>query len=171
MSGATHPGDYLGILGPAGSGKTTLLSILAGKTKDFAGRIDPDPRPEPEDGANFSMFFRETPSSDHVAFLAADDDALYPTMTVREVFLFSAYTRLPSGVPKFVMEHLVDHVLELLHLQDLAYSRVGSFHHAIKNKGESLTLGERRRVLVGTEVVAGKTSFFIDEPVRNRSKP
>ena len=101
VSGATHPGDYLGILGPAGSGKTTLLNILAGRQKPSSGRLDPEPLEA--DNSNFSMVFRETPSSDHVAFIGADDDALYPTMTVREVLEFSAFTRLPSGVPRSVM--------------------------------------------------------------------
>jgi ABC-type multidrug transport system ATPase subunit len=170
ISGVTHPGDYMGILGPSGSGKTTLLNILAGRQKGFEGKLDPDPQ-DPGHGAHFSMFVREASSSEHVAFLGADDDALYPTMTVREVLEFSAFVRLPSGVPKSVMEHLVDHVLELLHLHEVADHGVGAFRDSRKGGGEeALTLGERRRVLIGTEVVAGKTSFFIDEPAGGLSR-
>ncbi|CAM8999369.1 unnamed protein product [Rhodiola kirilowii] len=146
VSCEARPGEITAIAGPSGAGKTTLLEILAGKvsTKALSGHVVVNNRPmDPKRFRRLSGYVTQ-------------EDALFPSLTVQETLMYSAFLRLRVGkeeaarrVKELIMELGLDHV---------ASSRIGEGSNA------GISGGERRRASIGVELVHDPGVILIDEP-------
>lgn len=144
-----RPGELTAIAGPSGAGKTTLLEILA-------GRIPPSCKVSGQVLVNHRLMdvnrFRR--ASGYVT----QEDALFPSLTVRETLMYSALLRLPGG--RKVAVSRVAGLMKDLGLDHIADSRIGGGLQS----DHGISGGERRRVSIGVDLVHDPVVILIDEP-------
>ena len=142
------------IMGPSGSGKTSLLRSMARRLKnDFKTNYK----------CSGQMLLNGATPSDEVvrsvcAYVAQDDDALLPSLTVRETLRFAAGLRLPSWMSKEEKDNRADAVMHQLSLKDCANTLIGS--EFVKG----ISGGEKRRVSIGVQILTNPSVIFLDEP-------
>ncbi|KAK7272575.1 hypothetical protein RJT34_29259 [Clitoria ternatea] len=141
-----RPGELTAIAGPSGAGKTTLLEILSGRipTCKVSGQVLVNHMP-----MDVNRFRR---TSGYVT----QDDALFPSLTVRETLMYSAMLRLPGG--RKVAASRVAVLMKELGLDHVADSRIGG------GSDHGISGGERRRVSIGVDLVHDPAVILIDEP-------
>lgn len=154
LSASFEPGILNVIMGPSGSGKTSLLRSMTRRLKtDFKTRYK----------CSGEMLLNGAAPSDEVvrsvcAYVAQDDDALLPSLTVRETLRFAAGLRLPSWMSREEKENRADAVMHQLSLKDCANTLIGSeFLKGISG-------GEKRRVSIGVQILTNPSVIFLDEP-------
>lgn len=86
------------------------------------------------------------------------EDALLGSLTVRETMRFAARLSLPRSVSREEGNRRVEELLEAFGLRDQADSLVGT----PVRKG--ISGGQKRRLSVASQLVAGKKMLFLDEP-------
>ncbi|CEJ61673.1 Putative Localization: integral membrane protein [Penicillium brasilianum] len=144
--GYVKPGNLVALMGASGAGKTTLLDVLAQRkdSGEIYGSILIDGRPQ---GISFQ---RTTGYCEQL-------DVHEPTATVKEALVFSAILRQPADVPHEEKLAYVDHIINLLELEDIEDALIGV-------PGAGLTIEQRKRVTLGVELVAKPSLLFLDEP-------
>ncbi|KAK9144062.1 hypothetical protein Sjap_003965 [Stephania japonica] len=147
MTGTVCPGEILAMLGPSGSGKTTLLTALGGR---FNGKL------------SGKITYNGQPFSGRVKRLTgfvAQDDVLYPHLTVMETLVYTALLRLPDSLGG--REQKVEHAERVV--QELGLSRCRN----IMVGGPLLrgvSGGEKKRVSIGQEILVNPSLLLLDEP-------
>lgn len=142
------------IMGPSGSGKTSLLNAMALRLRNSLGtRYHP----------HGDMTFNGSVPSDSVirsvcSYVCQDDDALLPSLTVRETLQFSAKLRLPSFMSNAQKKQRAEEVLLKLGLKDCADNLIGS--ELIKG----ISGGEKRRVSIAVQILTDPRVLLLDEP-------
>ena len=136
------------LLGPSGAGKTTLLDILAGRST--VGKVTGDvclngQRVKPVVMRRLSGYVMQ-------------DDVLPGTSTVWEYMLFHANLRMPKHYSALERKQRAHEVIEQLGLGKVAHSFIGD----VTRRG--ISGGEKKRVSIGTELVATPFILFLDEP-------
>ncbi len=140
VSLSVAPGEVCGLLGPNGAGKTTLVSIVAGLRSADVGTVHVD-------GVDVEQGGRSARSA---VGLAAQDTAIYPTVTVREnLELFARLAGLGGSAMWSRIEQVAD-VVELTGLLD--------------RLGRHLSGGERRRLHTAMALVHRPRVLLLDEP-------
>ncbi|KAK7415703.1 hypothetical protein QQX98_005738 [Neonectria punicea] len=144
--GFVQPGSLVALMGCSGAGKTTLLDVLAQRKDagEIQGSILIDGKPQ---GISFQ---RMTGYCEQM-------DVHEATATVREALLFSALLRQPQEIPYEEKISYVDHIINLLELEDICDAIIG-------NPGAGLSIEQRKRLTLGVELVAKPTLLFLDEP-------
>ncbi|KAF2134491.1 ABC transporter-like protein [Dothidotthia symphoricarpi CBS 119687] len=150
-----QPGMLNVIMGPSGSGKTSLLNSMAGRLKD-----------------NISTRYKQygtmafnglVPSEDVVhsicSFVTQDDDALMPSLTVRETLRYAAGLRLPKWMSKKQKIQRAEEILLKMGLKDCASNIVGN--DLIKG----ISGGEKRRVTIAVQILTEPRVLLLDEPL------
>ncbi|XP_074283056.1 ABC transporter G family member 14-like [Silene latifolia] len=147
VSGTVCPGEILAMLGPSGSSKTTLLTALGGRLKGklLSGKIS-------YNGQQFTGSVKRK-----IGFVA-QDDVLYPHLTVFETLLFTALLRLPSSLAHEVKVGQVEHVITELGLARVRNSMIGG------PLVRGISGGERKRVSIGQEMLINPSLILLDEP-------
>ncbi|KAE8715950.1 ABC transporter G family member 14 [Hibiscus syriacus] len=146
ISGVVCPGEILAMLGPSGSGKTTLLTALGGRlTGELSGKITYNGQP-------FCGAIKR-----RVGFVA-QDDVLYPHLTVTETLLFTALLRLPDSVNRDEKVRYVDGVIAELGLTRCQNSMIGG------PLFRGISGGEKKRVSIGQEMLINPSLLLLDEP-------
>ncbi|KAL0312338.1 UNVERIFIED_CONTAM: ABC transporter G family member 14 [Sesamum radiatum] len=113
ITGMVSPGEILAMLGPSGSGKTTLLTALGGRLSGrLSGKITYNGQP-------FSGSIKRRTG------FVAQDDVLYPHLTVFETLLFTALLRLPKSLSKDEKAQHVENVIAELGLTRCRNSMIG----------------------------------------------
>jgi len=143
-SGDVEAGQIVALMGPTGCGKTSLLNALARRGPISAGAVWYG------DGVAWSSALKR-----HVAFIE-QDDLVFPGLTVRESLVFSARLRLPDVSLEEKLRR-VDEMLELLRLTACAETPVSS-------EKKSISGGERKRLMVGQEMLTKPRLLCCDEP-------
>ncbi|KAI4323002.1 hypothetical protein L6164_022646 [Bauhinia variegata] len=94
VNSESRPGKLTAIAGPSGAGKTTLLEILAGRISacKVSGQVLVN------HGSMDANQFRRT------CGYASREDALFPSLSVRETLLYSAQLRLPGAEKRLLQE-------------------------------------------------------------------
>ncbi|KAH7361758.1 ABC transporter [Plectosphaerella cucumerina] len=142
------------IMGPSGSGKTSLLNAMALRLHNSIGT---QYRPSGK-----MTFNGAVPSKTVIrsvcSYVCQDDDALLPSLTVRETLRFSAGLRLPSFMSKEDKYKRAEEVLLQMGLKDCADNLVGN--DLIKG----ISGGEKRRVTIAVQLLSDPRVLLLDEP-------
>ncbi|KAI3318986.1 P-loop containing nucleoside triphosphate hydrolase protein [Xylariaceae sp. AK1471] len=142
------------IMGPSGSGKTSLLNTIAQRLNSTVGtKYQRTGRLLFNDAAPSSSVIRSV-----VSYVCQDDDALLPSLTVRETLRFAAGLRLPSWMSKREKYQRAEEVLLKMGLKDCADNLVGS--DLIKG----ISGGEKRRVSIAVQILTEPRVLLLDEP-------
>lgn len=157
VSGHVDPGQVLALIGPSGAGKSSLLKVLAG-------------RMAPGTTSKGEILLHDGTSclADGVAQVRAacgfvpQHCDLPPEQTTREALLFSALLRTEKG-QSHRAAGTVQQVMDALRLSHVADQRIGS---PLASGGTGgLSGGERRRVVLGLELVVRAQLLILDEPL------
>ncbi|KAL9483684.1 hypothetical protein ACSS6W_002473 [Trichoderma asperelloides] len=142
------------IMGPSGSGKTSLLNSMALRLRNSIGT-----HYHPSGKMSFNG---AVPSSSVVrsvcSYVCQDDDALLPSLTVRETLRFSAALRLPSFMSKEEKYQRAEEVLMKMGLKDCADNLIGN------DLVKGISGGEKRRVSIAVQVLTDPRILLLDEP-------
>ncbi|KAI0460601.1 hypothetical protein F5B21DRAFT_498539 [Xylaria acuta] len=142
------------IMGPSGSGKTSLLNAMAQRLNNTIGT-----KYRPSGGI---LFNGALPSSavirSVVSYVCQDDDALLPSLTVRETLRFAAGLRLPAWMSKREKRQRAEEVLLKMGLKDCADNLVGS------DLVKGISGGEKRRVSIAVQILTDPRVLLLDEP-------
>lgn len=149
VSGFANPKEITAIMGASGAGKTTLLNVLSGRFKNshdvqISGKVTLN-----------SQDIKSINYGYHSAYVT-QDDVLLPSLTVRESLMFSTRLRLPGTKTEHAQR--VDKILKDLLLENISENVIGS----VTNKG--ISGGERRRVVIGMELITDPHILILDEP-------
>jgi ABC-type multidrug transport system ATPase subunit len=147
-------GELNVIMGPSGSGKTSLLNAMALRLRNS---------PSTQYRPYGNMTFNGSAPSESVirsvcSYVCQDDDALLPSLTVRETLQFSAKLRLPSFMTAAQKKQRAEEVLLKLGLKDCADNLIGS--DLIKG----ISGGEKRRVSIAVQILTDPRVLLLDEP-------
>lgn len=145
VSGVVCPGEILAMLGPSGSGKTTLLTALGGRLGKLSGKIMYNGQP-------FSGAVKRRTG------FVAQDDVLYPHLTVTETLLFTALLRLPNTLALAEKLRHVESVITELGLTQCRHSMIGG------PLFRGISGGEKKRVSIGQEMLINPSLLLLDEP-------
>ncbi|GAA5815227.1 hypothetical protein MFLAVUS_008733 [Mucor flavus] len=148
IGGIVRPGHLTALMGSSGAGKTTLLDVLA-KRKTIGkieGRIYMNGEPLGPD------FERTTGYCEQM-------DVHNPNATVREALKFSAYLRQGSEVPKEEKDAYVEQIIRLMEMEKIADALIGNLE-----AGVGISVEERKRLTIATELVGKPKLLFLDEP-------
>ncbi|KAL7001284.1 ABC transporter G member 21 [Sarracenia purpurea var. burkii] len=146
VTGIVRPGELLAMLGPSGSGKTTLLTALAGRLPGkISGKIT-------YNGLPFSSSVKRKTG------FVAQDDVLYPHLTVLETLVFAALLRLPKTLTRHEKIQQAELVITELGLSRCRNSAIGGALF------RGVSGGERKRVSLGQEMVVNPSLLLLDEP-------
>lgn len=131
------------IMGPSGSGKTSLLNSMALRLRNSIGT---QYRPSGK------MTFNGAVPSDLVvrsacSYVCQDDDALLPSLTIRETLRFSAALRLPSFMSKDEKHRRAEEILMKMGLKDCADNLIGN------DLVKGISGGEKRRVSIAVSTL------------------
>ncbi|KAK8487023.1 hypothetical protein V6N13_096637 [Hibiscus sabdariffa] len=146
VSGVVRPGELLAMLGPSGSGKTTLLTALGGRlTGKLSGTVTYNGRP-------FSSWVKR-----RIGFVA-QDDVLYPHLTVLETLTYAALLKLPK---KLTAQEKIEQAELIIVELGLARCRNNVVGGPLLR---GVSGGERKRVSVGLEMLVNPSLLLLDEP-------
>ncbi|KAL3830292.1 hypothetical protein ACJIZ3_019094 [Penstemon smallii] len=148
ITGMASPGHILAILGPSGSGKSTLLNIIMGRLHHTHGQT----------GTVLFNNRKLTKSVIKRTGFVAQDDVLYPNLTVRETLVFCSLLRLPSWVSKKEKIAVAESVIIELGLSKCEHTNIGN------NFIRGISGGERKRVSIGYEMLVDPSLLILDEP-------
>lgn len=135
-------GEIVGLLGPNGAGKTTTFYIIVGLIKPLSGRVFLDGK----DITSLPMYKR---AQSGIAYLA-QEASVFRQMTVEDNIM--SILEFSEADPKRRAERLEELLDEF---------RIG---HVRKNKGISLSGGERRRTEIARSLAANPKFILLDEP-------
>lgn len=146
ITGMVCPGEILAMLGPSGSGKTTLLSALGGRLNGkLTGKITYNDQP-------FSGSIKRRTG------FVAQNDILYPHLTVTETLLFTALLRLPNSLTYSEKLQHVEQVIAELGLTRCRNSMIGG------PLVRGISGGEKKRVSIAQEMLINPCLLLLDEP-------
>ncbi|KAI9850392.1 MAG: hypothetical protein M1838_005725 [Thelocarpon superellum] len=147
-------GELNVIMGPSGSGKTSLLNSMADRLQsNVATRYRPSGKLLFNGAIPSAAVFRSLCS-----FVEQTDDALLPSLTVRETLRFAAGLRLPQWMSREEKEKRAGQVLLKLGLKDCADNLIGN--DLIKG----ISGGEKRRVTIAVQILTDPRVLLLDEP-------
>lgn len=136
-------GEIVGLLGPNGAGKTTTFYMFTGVIRPNSGKVLLNDR----EITRKAMYQRARMG---VGYLA-QEASVFRNLTVREN-LEAVLEFQPSSTKKLIKEK-TDRLLEEFGLQKVA-----------KNKGYSLSGGERRRTEIARALITDPKFILLDEP-------
>ncbi|GAA4251340.1 hypothetical protein GCM10022255_043570 [Dactylosporangium darangshiense] len=143
VSFALAEGSLLAVIGPSGCGKSTLVKAVAGLRPATQGAVRYDGRDLYADYAELRYRIGMVPQ----------DDVLHRQLTVRRALRFAAALRFADDVPRKERRARVAEVLKTLNLTERAKQRI-----------DSLSGGQRKRVSVALELLTEPSLLFLDEP-------
>lgn len=135
-------GEVVGLLGPNGAGKTTTFSIIVGIIRPDQGKVTFNG----EDLTNYPMYQRARKG---VTYLP-QEPSVFRKLTVEENLLAILETLPLDAAGR------QERLTQLL--ADLGISRLA------KNRADSLSGGERRRVEISRALVMSPAFMLLDEP-------
>ena len=154
VSTTFEPGILNVIMGPSGSGKTSLLNAMTNRLHSSVST---------RYNASGRMLYNGSIPSESVvgslcSYVCQDDDALLPSLTVRETLRFAAGLRLPAWMSKAEKTQRADSVLLKMGLRDCADNLIGS------DLVKGISGGEKRRVTIAIQILTDPRVLLLDEP-------
>jgi ABC-type multidrug transport system ATPase subunit len=151
VSGHIRPGRFTAIIGGSGAGKTSLMNVILGREARTAGEVS-------YQSDDFAGKIPRHLLPRIVAFVPQNDVYLRE-MTVYELISHSARWRLPTSLTSDKIAERVEEVLDQLQLQHLRDVQVGG-----QQGSSTLSPGDKKKVNIALELVAGPNVLFLDEP-------
>ncbi|CAI0557126.1 unnamed protein product [Linum tenue] len=159
ITGTVSPGEILAVLGPSGSGKSTLLHALAGRNHHHGGR-----RAAVAGTILATTTARKSSSRLSARQVArrtgfvAQDDVLFPHLTVRETLVSCAMLRAAAFSLKNEKVAAAEWAIAELGLSKCADTMIGNgFVRGVSG-------GERKRVSIAHELLINPSLLILDEP-------
>lgn len=149
VSGRFNHSRVAAIMGPSGAGKSTFLNVIMGKSRAL-GRVTGRVRANGRD-------MKPEALRDIVGFVP-QEDIVHEDLTVRENLVYSARLRLSAAKPLKEQMALVDDVVNVLQLRHVQHNVIGTAER------RGISGGQRKRVNIGTELVAKPSIMYMDEP-------
>jgi ABC-type multidrug transport system ATPase subunit len=142
------------IMGPSGCGKTSLLQSIAGRLNNtYFSKYS---------SSGMVLLNGAIPTTSVIksvaSFVMQDDDALMPSLTVRETLRFAAGLRLPPWMSRQEKLERAEQVMVKLGLKDCADNLIGS------ELRKGISGGEKRRVSIAIQVLTDPKVLLLDEP-------
>lgn len=133
-------------------GKTSLMNVILGREQKTAGEVS----------YLSDDFAGKIPSAllPRIVAFVPQNDVYLREMTVYELISHSARWRLPTSLSAAKIAARVEEVLDQLQLQHLRDVQVGGGQQG----GSSLSPGDKKKVNIALELVAGPNVLFLDEP-------
>ncbi|KAK3937154.1 P-loop containing nucleoside triphosphate hydrolase protein [Diplogelasinospora grovesii] len=154
VTGTFQAGVLNVIMGPSGSGKTSLLNAMALRLgNSFGTRY----RPSGEMTFNGAVP-SETVVRSVCSYVCQDDDALLPSLTVRETLRFAAGLRLPPFMTAPEKHRRAEEALLKMGLRDCANNLIGN------DLVKGISGGEKRRVSIAVQILTDPHILLLDEP-------
>ena len=146
VTGKLMSGRCTAVMGPSGAGKTTFVTLLTGKQPRTSGTVVING--QPDELANYSKLIGYVPQ----------EDIMIRTLTVRDILMHSARTRLPKDWDYHRVKQKVLEIISFLGMAHVAQTIVGD------EETRGISGGQRKRVNIGMELVAEPSVLFLDEP-------
>ncbi|KAJ3330242.1 hypothetical protein HDU76_006138 [Blyttiomyces sp. JEL0837] len=146
VSGEIRSGRMTACMGPSGAGKTTFMNVLMGKVPRTHGLL------------KINGVSAEMETFKKLIGYVPQEDIMLRELTVREIILYAAKTRLPSTWTSKDIEEHADNVIKVLNLSHVAHSPIGD------ELTRGVSGGQRKRVNIGMELAAVPLTIFLDEP-------
>lgn len=132
----------IALMGPSGAGKSTLLDVLSGfRMTGVSGNVYVNGR------------LRQINSFRKCSAYITQDDRLEPLLTTIENMRVAADLKLPTSIPRYEKETIIEEILVTL----------GLYEH-INTRAEKLSGGQRKKLSIALELVNNPTVMFLDEP-------
>lgn len=149
-----EPGKLNVVMGPSGCGKTSLLNAIAHR---LSSSITAQYR------TSGKLLFNGCEPSNLVvrsicSYVSQNDNALLPSLTVRETLHFAAALRLPSFMSKAEKHQRAEEILTRMGLKDCANNLIGN--ELLKG----ISGGEKRRVTIAVQILTNPRILLLDEP-------
>lgn len=142
ITGRLPAKQLIALMGPSGAGKSTLLNILSGyKVTGMDGTVYVNGRT------------RHLNSFRKCSAYITQDDRLEPLLTVIESMRVAADLKLPTKIPRYEKETIIEQILTTLGLYEHMHTRAGR-----------LSGGQKKRLSIALELVNNPTVMFLDEP-------
>ena len=143
VSLSVRSGEIVGLLGPNGAGKTTSFYMIIGLVLSDGGSVHLDSQ-------EFSRFPMHTRARLGLGYLP-QEPSVFRHLTVEENIL--GILEVQPGIEPVEQKKRLEELLEDLH--------VG---HLRRNRGDSLSGGERRRVEIARALASEPRFMLLDEP-------
>jgi len=135
-------GEIVGLLGPNGAGKTTTFYMVVGFVKPESGRVFL----QDEDVTDLPMYKR---AQKGVGYLPQEPSVFRKLSVEDNIRSVLEMTDLSKADQKLKLEELMEEF---------------SLHKVRKNKGDTLSGGERRRTEIARALATSPTFILLDEP-------
>ena len=136
------PSEFTVIVGPSGAGKSSLLSALSGRVPVQSGVVLLN-------GINLHREFEHLKQN---LAVVSQHQRVHEQLSVQEVLNFTARLRLPADLSETRIDQQVADICQLVGLEELA-----------KQPVHILSGGEKKRVVLGNELLSQPAILFLDE--------
>lgn len=148
IAGQTQSGQFTALMGPSGAGKTTLMDCIALRNRKWFGAIKLNGKSPKGDYFNSTAYVHQK-------------ELFFTQLTVKEHLRFHAVCRLAPKRSTEECYRRVDKIIKEVNLEKSADTIIGGGEfYVIKG----LSGGERKRLAIGTELLAQPKILFLDEP-------
>lgn len=140
VSFAVRRGEVFSLLGPSGCGKTTILRMIGGFEEPDNGKIFLDGRE-----------ITNLPPNKRKINTVFQNYALFPHMSVSDNIAFGPRT---SGIAEERVQEMVDNMLDIIRLKDLA-----------DRMPDNISGGQKQRIAIARALINNPHLLLLDEPL------
>jgi ABC-type multidrug transport system ATPase subunit/pSer/pThr/pTyr-binding forkhead associated (FHA) protein len=138
-----EPGEFVALVGGSGAGKSTLMGALSGFARATGGTVH----------VNGDDFYGNFGAYRPVLGYVPQDDIVHRMLPVERALDYAARLRLPDDT---AASEIADRITRVLQDVEMGEHRATLVDH--------LSGGQRKRVSIGSELLADPSLFFLDEP-------